>query len=315
MSGKGGINLQLELIKRTFVKSPINYTGGKHKLLPQFQEFFPQNVHTFVDFFTGGANIAINAEAERILAFDNNCYVISLFQFLKHNDISYVVSRVEEIISYYELSNSIEHGYEYYECTSGSGLGPYNKQKYLKLRDDYNNDSTTFERDLLFFVLIVFGFNNQIRFNKSGHFNIPVGKRDFNVKIRKNLKDFMDSLNSSNLHFEEKDFRDIPLQHFGPKDFFYVDPPYLITTATYNEQGGWTRSHEEDLLNILDKLNEQGVRFALSNVIEKNEMVNDLLIEWSKKYNIHNMKINYQNSNYQKKRSEIKEREVLITNY
>ena len=38
-----------------------------------------------------------------------------------------------------------------------------------------------------FLVLIIYGFNHQIRFNSSGDFNMPVGKRDFNGAIRKNL--------------------------------------------------------------------------------------------------------------------------------
>lgn len=40
----------------------------------------------------------------------------------------------------------------------------------------------------------------------------------------------------------------------------YVDPPYIITCATYNEQGGWGETEEKDLLAFLDKLHNQGVR-------------------------------------------------------
>ena len=35
-------------------------------------------------------------------------------------------------------------------------------------------------------------FNNQIRFNNHGEFNLPVGKRDFNKKIEQKLSDFID---------------------------------------------------------------------------------------------------------------------------
>lgn len=37
-----------------FIKSPLNYTGGKYKLLPQLLELFPTNIDTFVDLFAGG---------------------------------------------------------------------------------------------------------------------------------------------------------------------------------------------------------------------------------------------------------------------
>ena len=36
-----------------YVKSPLNYTGGKYKILPQIMSKFPSNIGTFVDFFGG----------------------------------------------------------------------------------------------------------------------------------------------------------------------------------------------------------------------------------------------------------------------
>ncbi|WP_274599342.1 hypothetical protein [Enterococcus faecium] len=36
-------------------------------------------------------------------------------------------------------------------------------------------------------------------------------------------------------------------------DFIYADPPYLITTAAYNENGGWSEKDEKDLYDYLDK--------------------------------------------------------------
>jgi len=38
-------------------KSPINYTGGKFKLLPQILPLFPSNIDIFVDLFAGGFNV------------------------------------------------------------------------------------------------------------------------------------------------------------------------------------------------------------------------------------------------------------------
>ncbi len=43
-----------------------------------------------------------------------------------------------------------------------------------------------------------------------------------------------------------------------------MDSPYLISTATYNENGGWSKNDEQDLLEQLDKLDRQGIKFALS---------------------------------------------------
>ena len=99
------------------------------------------------------------------------------------------------------------------------------------------------------------------------------------------------------------------------KSFFYADPPYLITCATYNEQDGWTEKDERDLLELLDKLNERGIKFALSNVTIHKGKRNEILIDWSRKYNVHNLSFSYNNSNYHGTNTEKETQEVLITNY
>ena len=47
------------------IKSPMNYVGGKYKLLPQILPLFPKNIETFVDLFCGGFNVGINVEAKK----------------------------------------------------------------------------------------------------------------------------------------------------------------------------------------------------------------------------------------------------------
>src|SRR5699024_8042860 len=168
--------------------------------------------------------------------------------------------------------------------------------------------------DLAFYLLTVYGFNNQIRFNKKGHFNIPVGKRDFNDKIKTNLEKFINIIKEKNIDFVCADFREVELE-MSKGDFLYADPPYLISTATYNEQNGWTEKEENDLLRLLDSLSVKGVKFALSNVMEHKGKENSILKKWAENYNIHDLNYNYRNSNYQIKEKTSKTSEVLITNY
>jgi site-specific DNA-adenine methylase len=97
-----------------------------------------------------------------------------------------LVQKLESQINYYQLSDSFRKGYEFYNCNSSNGLGSYNKEGFEKLKNDYNNSKNS----VLFLLLIIFGFNNQIRFNKHGNFNLPVGKRDFNASLRKKLRLF-----------------------------------------------------------------------------------------------------------------------------
>jgi DNA adenine methylase Dam len=213
------------------------------------------------------------------------------------------------------LSQSYINGYEVYGCESTSGLGRYNKNAYLKLREDFNKNET--EDYLRLLTLILYGFNNQIRFNSKGHYNLPVGKRDYNGSSRKNLANFNRVTNQKKVVFKHGDFRDLNNIDLGESDFVYLDPPYLLGLASYNEAGGWTEKDEFDLYETLGNLNERGVRFALSNVIEHKGHHNEILTQFAKKnhFQINDMSFNYHNSNYQSKAKDNQTREVLVTNY
>jgi len=90
----------------------------------------------------------------------------------------------------------------------------------------------------------------------------------------------------------------------------YLDPPYLITFSEYNKL--WNKETERDLLELLDNLNDRGVKFAISNVTHYRGRVNDIFLEWSRRYNVHSIKSNYISFND----NSIKQfSEVLVTNY
>lgn len=300
------------------VKSPLNYTGGKYKLLNQIIPIFPKNLDLFVDLFSGGANVGVNVNAKRIVCVDKQKEIIRVMDLFKKYEDGYIIDKLEKIIDKYNLSNSLLNGYETYKCTSDKGLGSYNKSKYLDLRNDYNSmveDSV--EKDFLFLTLVIYGFNNQIRFNSSGEFNMPVGKRDFNNSIRKNLKSFITKLKTKNIEFINSDFREFAIETTD-NTLVYCDPPYFLGTASYNENGGWTDKDEIDLLNYLSILDQNGVKFALSNVIEHKGEKNTILDSWIKEHNyiVHIIDSNYNNSNYHKQEGNVlKTIEVLVTNY
>jgi len=300
------------------VKSPLNYTGGKYKLLNQIIPIFPKDLDLFVDLFSGGANVGVNVSAKRIVCVDKQKEIIRVMNLFKKYEDGYIIDKLEKIIDKYNLSNSLLNGYETYKCTSDKGLGSYNKSKYLDLRNDYNSISEdSILKDFLFLTLVIYGFNNQIRFNSNGEFNMPVGKRDFNNSIRKNLKSFITKLKTKNIEFINSDFREFAIETTD-NTLVYCDPPYFLGMASYNENGGWTDKDEIDLLNYLSILDQKGVKFALSNVIEHKGEKNAILDSWIKEHNyiVHVISSNYNNSNYHKQKGNIlKTVEVLVTNY
>jgi len=303
--------INLKLLQKSYIKSPLNYTGGKYKLLNQIMPYFPEKIDTFVDLFAGGCNVAINVNANKVIANDISKQTINLFEYFKANTIEKIEKEITQTIKKYNLSQSFIYGYEYYNTNSKDGLATYNRKSYLKLRDDYNQNPNP----IMFYVLIIFAFNNQIRFNKSGKFNLPVNKRDFTLSMQKNLKHFMSKLEHMSISFISQDFRDVEI---AKNSFVYIDPPYLATTASYNENGGWNETLESELLCYIDKLDNKGIKFALSNVLESKGIENQLLIAWckSKNYKVNYLNFSYNNCNYQtKNRDKNSTVEVLITNY
>ena len=223
----------------------------------------------------------------------------------------------------YGLSLVSRNGYAHYHCDSSKGLGSWNREGYLKLRRDFNQRHGAGERDdyyyVMLYVLIVYAFNNQIRFNADGEFNLPVGKRDFNGRMEQKLLAFLDRIREQDCCFTCYDFRELDTSAWTSRDFVYADPPYLITCATYNEQGGWDADAERALLSFLDELDGRKIRFALSNVLRSKGRENKILLDWlarnAGRYQAVGLDYSYSNSSYQTKDRSSSSEEVLIINY
>ena len=190
------------------VKSPLNYTGGKYKLLNQIIPIFPKNLDLFVDLFSGGANVGVNVNAKRIVCVDKQKEIIRVMELFKKYEDGYIIDKLEKIIDKYNLSNSLLNGYKTYKCTSDKGLGSYNKSKYLDLRNDYNSmTDDSVEKDFLFLTLVIYGFNNQIRFNSNevnNCFSFELNKTTLFIQSNVNKDEILAKLNEQKEHLENE---------------------------------------------------------------------------------------------------------------
>lgn len=301
------------------IQSPLNYTGGKYKLLSQILPLFPQNINTFVDLFCGGGDVGANVHSNSVLFNDINKNVIGILSAFWRLDKDVIFKYIYDTINLFHLSMVSENGYDFYHCSSSKGLGSYNKKPFNELKEHFNQiQIRDYQYYILLYVLVIYSFNNQIRFNNNGEFNLPVGKRDFNSKMQAKLDAFIDRLKELTCDFSSVDFRNINIEAMEQDDFVYADPPYLITCASYNEQGGWNDDLERALYNYLDTLHEHHIRFALSNVLTSKGKTNTILQNWltaNPQYICNHLSYNYSNSNYQVKDRISGSDEVLITNY
>lgn len=282
--------------KIKYIKSPINYAGGKYRLLKKIIPLFPKNIDTFVDLFGGAFNVGINVEANNIVYNDIIHYLSDIYKWWKTTDLQDINNYIDETIEKNELSST-------------------NNDSFIAFRKKYNSEKDI--RDL--FVLICYSFNYQMRFNNSHEYNSSYGKEasTMNQGIRNNLNRFVKELQSKNIEFHNENFVSFDFDKLNSGDFVYSDSPYSIGNGVYQDGrrgfNGWSLTDDACLFEILDDLDNRDIKFAMSNVIENKGLKNEPLIEWSKKYNINYLDMNYNGSNYQRKKS--KSIEVLITNY
>jgi DNA adenine methylase len=231
------------------IKSPLNYIGGKAKILDQILPLFPIEINNFIDLFAGGCNVGINVKANKIYFNDNLTFLIEMYNAFKENNLDSTILHIESRINEYDLSLTNDIGYK-------------------KIRELYNKQKNPLD----LFVLVAYSFNHQIRFNNKHEFNNPFGKErsSFNSSMKLNLEKFIVKLKETNVEFTNTCFNNFDFNFLNHNDFVYCDPPYLITTGTYNDgkRGfkGWTDIEEKQLLDTLDYLNKNNIKFALSNV-------------------------------------------------
>lgn len=284
--------------RKKYIKSPLNYIGGKYKLLDQIIPLFPNDINLFLDLFSGGANVGINVNANKYIFNDMNYKINEVFRYLSLNKSDDVIKQIEDRIKEYDLSKT-------------------NREGYLKFREDYNSDPNPLD----LYTLVCYSYNYQFRFNNSLEFNNPFGKNrsSFSENMRNNLIKFSDKLDEINHKFTDQYFTDIDYSILTEKDFIYLDPPYSITNGSYNDGNrgfkDWTKEQELAMYKLMDYLTERNIKFALSNVLEHKGITNELLLDYleTKPYYVHDLNYTYRNSSHNTKKED--SREVLIANY
>lgn len=97
--------------RNCYIKSPLNYTGGKYRLLDRILPAFPQEYDRFVDLFAGGFNVGINVDAPVIYANDQITYLIELYEFFRSTPVEIILGLIQERIARFELSDQNAEGY------------------------------------------------------------------------------------------------------------------------------------------------------------------------------------------------------------
>lgn len=254
-------------IRDVVFECPLNYIGSKAKVVPDILKYQPVNYDTFIDAFGGGFNVGINIWAQKVIYNDLNYLVADLIRSFREYDTYEYLLYMRRIIKKF-------------------GLEKANGPAYLEARNYYNSLPCEKRDPRLLFTIILYGFQQQIRFNSQHDFNNPVGMRWFNDKILEKMISFSRQIKEGNYEFFSQSYKDLKNQ-MTSSTFVYFDPPYNLTTGSYNDGkrgfDGWNKALEAELFAFADDLNQEKVHFMLSYVIEHKGAINHELLNWIEK--------------------------------
>jgi DNA adenine methylase len=136
----------------------------------------------------------------------------------------------------------------------------HNEKYYAYARKELLNAQEPIEIASLFIYLNKTCYNGLYRVNKSGMFNVPIGRYD-NPKIAN-----ADNLRKCSKFLANVDIFQHGFSQIRPKkgDFLYLDPPYHGTFSAYDGSGFRDKEHEW-LAAFCKQLDQKGVLFMLSN--------------------------------------------------
>ena len=299
--------------KEKVFRSPLFYTGDKYKLVSELKKYFPSQIDKFIEPFVGGGSVFLNVDAKEFFENDIDKNIMSIHEYLSSfSNSNSVLKILFDKIDEYQFSCSYKGKTVPQELKAKyvkTYFAKYNAEFYKKLKEKYNASDHNDIADL--YLLLIYGFNRMLRFNRQGDFNLPVGNVDFNQNVVDALTNYINLTNQKKIFWSNEDYKTFLSKiTISESDFVYLDPPYLITASEYNKL--WSQEDDEKLCALLDDLNEKKIRFALSDVVNYKGKENTKLLEWAKKYKVHPIKSNYINYHDNSVKSFS---EVLITNY
>lgn len=283
-------------MRGSILRSPFFYVGDKYKIIEQIKQFLPNSIENYYEPFVGGGSSFLNIKIKgQYFLNDLNAKIIELHNFLQEQSsenftiLNKILKKIQTthlscsyLQKYVDISLKKEYPKTYY--------AKHNKQAYTLLKEEYNNGGC--KDSLILYILLIYGFNHMIRFNQSKHFNLPVGNVDFNQNVVRALRGYNDFMLDNRVSFFCGDYQVfLDGQKIGDNDFIYFDPPYLISSSEYNKN--WKEDNDKKLYECIDRLNENGKNFGLSNLLFHKGKENKILKNWMQKYHVYPISSNY----------------------
>lgn len=267
----------------------LKWVGGKRQIINEINKYVPEEFKVYYEPFLGGAAVLLNLKPRSAIVNDVNSELINLYMVVKE--------KVDELI---ENLKKHKNEPDYFYDIRSLDREPENFQKLSDI-----------ERASRMLYLNKTCYNGLFRVNQQGQFNTPFGRyKNPNIVNEDVLRNVSKYFNTSNIQFLNKDYAK-SLKGISKDDFVYFDPPYdPLSDSSYftgYDKGGFNREEQIRLKLVCDELNNQGVRFLLSN--SSTEFIHDLY----KDYKIEIVRAKRAINSKSDKRGSVDE--VLVRNY
>jgi DNA adenine methylase len=213
-------------------------------------------------------------------------------------DFSYLSDTNSELINTYRtIRDNVEHLIKILEHHQSEYRKSPTKY-YYHLRGTIKENKV--EKAARFIFLNKTCYNGLYRVNKSGLFNVPIGRyRNPLICDVDNLANVCRVLKRSKARIECEDYQETLLKNCQSGDFIYLDPPYNPVSNTANFTGytnnGFGKKDQYNLAEVFKKLDNRNCKILLSN--SDTPIIRELYKEYSLTELMANRAINSKASN------------------
>ncbi|MBR3142023.1 MAG: DNA adenine methylase [Clostridiales bacterium] len=227
----------------------VQYQGSKRLLAPEIIRYFPDDIQTLYEPFSGTCAVTILAAQEHLC----DSFVV--------NDINApLIGLMQECI---ENPNQLAEAYS--KIWNGQYKpGENNIDYFYKIRDQFNSGQQDPARMLFVLARVVKG---AVRYNADGVMNQSCDKRRYGTKpeiVAKNAN-AISKLLKGKTQFFSLDYKEI-FKMATPEDLIYMDPPYQGTSNREDPRDNRYIAgvQFEEFVEALRTLNERNIRYIVS---------------------------------------------------
>jgi len=260
----------MRVSSQTPVRPLLKWAGGKRQLIPVLAEHYPLRFTRYIEPFVGSGAVFFDLlnrgrlAGRRIQLSDVNPDLVGCYWMVRDRTAD-VVRALKALAREYRVD-----GYSCYYDVRDRRFNPQRAE--LRMRAASEKDIASRYTPELAAMLIFLnrtGFNGLFRLNRTGGFNVPVGRYN-NPRIldEANIHAVADALSTDGVSIDLAPFQDT-LATAGRGDFVYCDPPYAPLSRTssfaHYTAGGFSAFDQRRLQQAVIAACRRGARVVVSN--------------------------------------------------